>query len=217
MSNPKLEKYLELRKIQMDYIDKIRIFSINKNLIKKSARMLGMLNYKSELKLEFEDEINYIFDFACYEKITDNKSAAMHYFEHHKANNENEQKLFNMFLTTYSSLFIVTDTDEENSILTIQDYFTNEESEIIDINLSKTLRIGRPIFLRKLQFQDVAFASGIMYVFGKNIKSADDFFNDVEKNLRAVKGKDLSVKKFIACKNLNKKYGMDTQFQDVVR
>lgn len=213
MSNLKLEKYLKIRNDSRNYVEKIISFSIDKNLIGKGARLLGMLGHNKNLILDSEDEINFLMDFIIFEKIRNNKNAIEHYLEHNQLD-EYEQEIFNMFLNSYSSLFIVEESDVQNGTIKLKDYYTQEKTEIIDMGLSKSSIRGLPIFFRRMQYEDIAFTSGISYLIGSDLNSPEKLHKEIESTLKSIKEKDESVKKFIAFKRLNKKYGIDIEFRD---
>lgn len=213
MSNSKLEKYLKIRNDSKNYIEKIISFSVDKNLIGKGARLLGMLGHNKNLILDSEDEISFLMDFIIFEKIRDNKNAVEHYLEHNQLD-EYEQEIFNMFLNSYSSLFVVEESDIQNGTIKLRDYYTREKTEILDLGLSKSSIKGLPIFFRKMQYEDIAFTSGISYLIGTHFNSPEKLHKEIESTLKSIKEKNESAKRFIAFKKLNKKYGINVEFRD---
>lgn len=213
MANSKLERYLKIRNDTRKYVDKIRDFSVDGNLISRSARMFGILGRNKKVLFKSEDGVNYLMDFMIYEKLKNKKNAVMHYLENHELD-EYENSIFEMLLNSYSSLFVIEEIDEENCTLKLIDYFTNERCEIVDTGLSKTAVVGLAIFFRKLQYKDIAFTSGISYIIRKELDTFEKLQKEVEKTLRSVKEKDESIKRFIAFRKLNEKYGIEMKLRD---
>lgn len=213
MSDSKREQYLKIRNDSKAYVEKVIKFSTDKNLINKGARMLGMLGRNKNLILHEEEDINFLMDFIIFERIRNKKNAVMNYLEHHELD-DYEQEIFDMFLNSYTSLFVIDEIDIENSTLKIIDYFTEEWVEIVDVGLAKTAMKGLPIFFRKMQYRDIAFTSGVSYLIGPHFSSFEGLHNEIQKTLKSIKEKDDSVKRFIAFKKLSDKYGLDIEFRN---
>lgn len=213
MNKSEVELYREIRINTKEQFEKVRNFAVDRNVINKTARMLGMMGLNNTVHYDSEDEINFMMDTCFFERINNKKSATEKYLESNKPINDFEKEVFEMFLNSYISAFIVTEVEREKNKIHLSDLFSDKKIDIIDIGLSKTAVSGLVIFFRYLKYKEIGLTSGVSYVY--NFSDVEEVNREYGKLTKIIKEKDENIKKILIFKRLNNKYGLGMEFEDV--
>ncbi len=175
---------------------------IDKDLMEKSAKMLGIIGKKGIILFENEEEANVLMDFAIYEILLDGESVIKIYSDTVGGKNKMETEILDAMVASYTSLFRVISTRKEQSLVILEDILHEGRIiELTDMGLSQSLHQEVLIFTRIVPFAEFNMTAGIAFVFPKEI-----LFHSLEAL------KNSASERYIEFFRLNRECGMKTAF-----
>jgi hypothetical protein len=205
-----IEKYKTYRNVGMELNHKIIDSSLDHDLLKKSAKLLGII-HEGTIVFDSEDEVSVLMDFTLNEYKVNNKNTIEIYREKIGWQNEIEKDILDALLSSYTSLFKVTSISENENTLRLHDVLNKKDNiKLIDIGFSKSSVPGLLLFIRLVQFEDFNMTSGISFVFNGDLEK---YLLRRYKNLsKKVKADSDSIKRFVSFFKLNKTDGMEVMY-----
>jgi len=206
-----VEKYKQYRKIGMKLNHKIMDKCLDRDTLKKSAQLLGIIK-DGVFVFQSDDETNVLMDFALNDYRFINKNAIERYRKKFGWDNEIERDIFDALSASYTSLFKVTSISRAENILTLNDLLNKRENiEIIDIAFSNTLESrGVLVFTRLLSFKDFNMTSGVSFVFQPYIEN--HLIRQYKMKSKKVKSENEAIKRFVAFYHLYQSYGIPVSY-----
>ncbi|RLF33140.1 MAG: hypothetical protein DRN07_03330 [Thermoplasmata archaeon] len=205
-----IEKYKTYRKIGMELNHKIMDSCLDRDVLMKSARLLGIARGKT-LIFDSEDETSVLMDFALNEYRVNNKNTIEIYREKIGWQNEIEKDILDALLSSYTSLFKVTSIYEAENTLLLNDILNKKDNlKLIDIAFSKTAIPGLLLFIRLIPFKDFNMTSGISFAFPGDLE--EYLLRRYKKLSKKVKTDSESIKRFISFFRLSKTDGIEVGY-----
>ncbi len=181
-----IEKYQTYRKAGMELTHKIIHSCLDRDILMKSARLLGIV-HEDILVFDKMDEINVIMDFALHEYRVNNKNAVEIYREKTGFENEMEKEILDALLLSYTSLFKVASISSAENTILLNDILNKKDNiKLTDIAFSKT-----------------AFPGG----------TEEHLLKRYTKLSKKIKSASESIKRFVIFFRLNKTYGIEVRFE----
>ena len=206
-----IEKYETYRKIGMELNHKIIDTCLDRDVLMKSARLLGIVR-GGTLIFDSEDETSVLMDFALNEYRVNNKKTIEIYREKIGWQNEIEKDILDALLSSYTSLFKVTSISEAENTLLLNDILNKKDNiKLIDIAFSKTAILGLLLFIRLIPFKDFNMTSGVSFVFPGDLE--EYLLRRYKKLSKKVKSDSDSIKRFISFFRLNKIDGIEVRYE----
>jgi len=206
-----IEKYETYRKIGMELNHKIIDTCLDRDVLMKSARLLGIVR-GGTLIFDSEDETIVLMDFALNEYMVNNKNTIEIYREKIGGQNEIEKEILDALLSSYTSLFKVTSISKAENTLRLNDILSKKDNiELIDIAFSKTAIPGLLLFIRLIPFRDFNMTSGVSFVFPGDLE--EYLLRRHKKLSKKVKSVSDSIKRFISFFRLNKIDGIEVRYE----
>lgn len=208
-----VKKYKKYRQISRDLNDKIFETCLDRDILLKSARLIGIAR-GDILILDSEYETDILIDFALNDyKVKKQNTVVEIYRDKVGWENEVEKEILDAFISSYTSLFKITSISKAENSLLLNDVFNkkNNNIKIIDIASSKSAIPGILLFLRIIQFEDFNMASGISFAFTGDLEK---YLLKKYKTLsRHVKSDDDSIKRFVSFYKLSKTDGIEVRYE----
>ena len=206
-----IEKYETYRKIGMELNHKIMKSCLDRDVLLKSARLLGIVRGDT-LIFDSEDETSVLMDFALNEYRVNNKNAIEIYREKIGWQNEIEKDILDTLLSSYTSIFKVTSISEAENALLLNDILNKKDNiELTDIAFSETAIPGLLLFIRLVRFKDFNMTSGVSFVFPGD--SEGYLLRRYKKLSRKVKSDSDSIKRFVSFFRLYKTDGIEVRYE----
>ena len=210
---PLLKKYKQYRNLGKDFCQEIIEKFTDKHSLLAVSKLMG-IGQGETFVLDSEEEVGFIMDFSLFEYQVKGKTFLQRYKEENPELNEDEANLLEAQLLAYSSLFKIMETDPANAIVVLNDILNDDkEVKIIDINLSRTGRLGLLMFTRIVPFPDFNMTSGMFCLFPEN--SQRSLLKRYKIMKKKVKSDNESIQRFIAFFKLNRKEGLDLKTVDI--
>lgn len=206
-----IEKYKTYRQIGRELNHKIMNTCLDRDVVMKSARLLGIARGDT-LIFDSEEETSVLMDFALHEYKVNNQNTIEIYREKMGWENEVEKEILDALISSSTSLFkIVLVSKVENSLVLNDLLNKKDDIKIIDIAFSETAIPELLLFIRLVPFKDFNMTSGASFVFS----------GDLEKHLltryktlcKKVKSDSDSIKRFVSFFKLNKTDGMEVRYE----
>lgn len=209
-----VKKYKKYRKISRDLNEKICETCLDRDILLKSARLIGIAR-GDVLVLDSEYETDILIDFALNDyKVKKKNTVFKIYRDKIGCKNEVEKEILDAFISSYTSLFKITSISKAENSLLLNDVL-NENNDnnlkIIDIASSKTAIPGILLFLRIIQFEDFNMASGISFAFTGDLEKY--LLKKYKKLRKRVKSDDDSIKRFVSFYKLSKTDGIEVRYK----
>ncbi len=143
-----MRKYKTYRKIGRKLNHKIIDVCLDRDILMRSARLLGIAQGDSFV-FDSEEETSVLMDFVLNEYRVNNKNAIEIYQEKVGWQNEIEKDILDALLSSYTSLFKVTSISKAENMLLLNDILNKKDNiKLIDIAFSKTAVHGLLLFIR---------------------------------------------------------------------
>jgi len=170
-TNKILKEYKRYRKVGRELHHKIIDSYLKEATIKKSARMLRLLQ-NGQLVLDNEDDLSVLMDFALYEiRQADGKNAVERYTKEEGGINAIERELLASMVKAQTGLFKVSRVLRDKRQIVLENLTGSEEQVVLtDINFSRMVRDDMVIFFRPIRMRRVTMTSGIAFVFSADLK-----------------------------------------------
>jgi len=207
-----IEKYKTYRKIGMKLNHKIMDKCLDRDTLKKSAKLLGIIR-KGVFVFENEDETSVLMDFALNDYRFANKTVVERYREKYSWKNKVEKDILDALTNSYTSLFKITAIKPLENTLILKNLLNNKENNIklIDIAFSKTLTEENfLIFTRILKFKDFNMTSGVSFLFPPDKENY--LIKQYNKKISDIKLNNKTLERFIIFYKLSKKHGLDVSY-----
>lgn len=206
-----IRKYQTYRKIGRELNHKIMNTCLDRDVLMKSARLLG-ITQGDALIFDSEDQTSVLMDFALNEYHVNNKNSIEIYQEKVGVQNGTEKEILDALLSSYTSLFKIIYTSEAESSLLLSDILNQKDNiKLIDIAFSKTAIPGLLLFIRLVQFKDFNITSGISFVFPGELEKY--LLRRYKKLSKKVKTNRDSIKRFVSFFKLNKIDGIEVRYE----
>lgn len=206
-----VEKYKMYRKIGKELNHKIIDSCLDRDVLMKSARLLGIARGDT-LIFDSEEETSVLMDFALNEYRVNNKNTIEIYREKIGWQNEMEKDILDASLSSYTSLFKVISILEAENTLFLSDLINKKDNiKLIDIAFSKTAIPGVLLFIRLVAFKDLNMTSGISFVFPNNLEKY--LLRRYKTLSKKIKSDSDSIKRFVSFFKLNKVDGMEVRYE----
>ncbi len=206
IADPKrIKKYKAYRKAIADVCLRV-LEDISEEAI-NSAKMLGIARGKAVL-LRDEDEADIFWEFVLYEYRKDGKNPIEIYG---KAENDVEAEVLRGMLSSYTSLFRIISASKLKCEVELEDLLNGGKIKVVNINLSKTAKPGVLIFTRIIPLEFNVTQGG--FLFDK--RHERQIINKYRKLMKKLKY-DESANRFIAFFKINRMYGLNVEYRDVV-
>ncbi|MDI6738143.1 MAG: hypothetical protein QME12_06550 [Nanoarchaeota archaeon] len=203
-----VKEYKEYRKAGIKLNHEIINSCIDKEIMEKSAKMLGITGKNNILVFENEDEMNVMMDFALYEYMLEGENIVKIYRGIVGGKNEIEKDILNAMVSSYTSLFRVISTSGEDSLVKLDDLLNKGRVvELTDLNLSKSLISDVLIFTRIVPFGSFNMTAGIAFLFNMEAEEALSRYNQARITA------DDSAEKYVFFFKLNRECGIETEFR----
>jgi hypothetical protein len=205
-----IEKYKEYRKIGRELNQKIMNACLDRNVLIKSARLLGIARGET-LVFENEEETNILMDFALHDYRINKQNTIEIYREKIGWENEIEKEILDAFISSYTSLFKIISVSEAENSLTLNDILNKTDNiKLIDIALSKTATSGLLVFIRLIPFKDFNMSAGMSFAFPAD--SENYLLRRYKILSRKVKSGSDSIKRFVSFYKLSKTQGIEVRY-----
>nr|MDO8084069.1 hypothetical protein [Candidatus Sigynarchaeum springense] len=147
---------------------------VTRDQILAAGSKLGILKDDC-LYFEGEDEVNVVMDLCIYEDWEGNGNAIQRYHEDPGPASDIETKLLDGMINARSSLFEVEFIDgiQINLRNILHDRHVHEPAldSFLEINFSKSCKIGMLVYTRLIPFAEFGVTSGIIFPFTVSMKS----------------------------------------------
>jgi hypothetical protein len=209
--NKNLKKYKSYREVGKVLNDKIIERYMSREIVLLSGKYLGIVR-KDNLIFDNESESVALMDFVINECRINGKTAIELYKEKVKVDNDIETDILDGLISSYTSLFKITNVNRSEKKLILADVLKNNDNtiEIIDIGFSQTAAIGLLFFTRLVPLADFNITGGFGFPF--NGGSEETLLKEYKQIAKRVKSSDESIKRYVAFFKLYKKHGMETGF-----
>ena len=206
-----VEKYKKYRKIGMKFNHRIMDKCLDRETLKKSAKLLGIIQ-KGIFVFDSDDETSVLMDFALNDYRFVNKTVVERYREKFGWKNDIEKDILDALSVSYTSLFKVTSISRAENTLVLNDLLNKKDNiKLIDISFSNTITHGGLlVFTRLLPFKDFNMTSGVSFVFPPRMESY--IIRNYKVKSKKIKSNNEAIKRFVAFYKLNKSYGMDVRY-----
>ncbi|MCK8058164.1 MULTISPECIES: hypothetical protein [unclassified Fusibacter] len=180
----------------------------------RAAELLEVLE-NDTIVFNNNTDIDYLMDFAIYEKWNDGKSQLLKFIEKYDNElHEEERIVIAAMKDAETSLFEVVDFDREQKTVCVKDLFNDEKRiEFIDIGLSSSIDIGTLLFTRLIKFDSFNMTSGTCFTFLGDHKHF--IIRKSKKLMKKMNSGDLSADRFITFFKLNETDGIPILFKEV--
>jgi hypothetical protein len=206
-----IEKYKTYRKIGMELNHKIMNACLDRDVLMKSARLLGIAR-GDILIFDSEDETSVLMDFALNDYRVNNKNIIEIYREKIGWQNEIEKDILDALLSSYTSLFKITSISEAENTLLLNDILNKRDNiELIDISFSKTAIPGLLLFTRLVSFKDFNMTSGVSFAFPGDLEGY--LLRRYKKLSKKIRSDSDSIKRFVSFFRLNKTEGIEVRYE----
>ncbi len=207
-----IKKYETYRKIGMELNHRIIDSCLDRDVLMKSAKLLGIVGGGDIFIFDSEDETSVLMDFALNEYRLNNKNTIEVYREKMDWRNEIERDILDALLSSYTSLFKVTSISESENTLLLDDILNKKGNiKLIDIGFSKSGMPGLLLFIRLVPFKNFNMTSGIAFVFPGELERY--LLRRYKKLSKKVKSDSDSIKRFISFFRLNKTDGIEVRYE----
>ena len=206
-----VEKYKKYRKIGMKLNHKIMDNCLDRDTLKKSAKLLGII-HKGIFVFDNDDETNVLMDFALHDYRFINKNVIERYREKFGWKNEIEKDILDALSASYTSLFKITSISRLENTLILRDLLNKKDDiKLIDIAFSNTVtHSGFLVFTRLLPFKDFNMTSGVSFVFPPYKENF--LIREYKNKSKKIKSDNDAIKRFIVFYKLNKTYGIEVSY-----
>lgn len=207
-----IEKYKTYRKLGMALTHKIMHSYLDRDVLMKSGKLLGIVGGGDIFVFENDDETSVLMDFALNDYRVNNKNAIEIYREKIGWQNEMEKDILDALLSSYTSLFKVTSISEAENTLLLNDILNKKDNiKLMDIYSSKTATPGLLLFIRLVPFKDFSMTSGIAFAFPGELE--EYLLRRYKKLSKKVKSDSNSIKRFVSFFRLNKTDGIEVRYE----
>jgi len=206
-----VNKYKKYRKIGMKFNHRIMDKCLDRETLKKSAKLLGIVR-SGTFVFDSEDETSVLMDFALNDYRFVNKNVVERYRKKFGWKNEVEKDILDALSASYTSLFKITSISISENTLILNDLLNKKENiKLMDIAFSSTITHGGfLLFTRLLPFKDFNMTSGVSFVFPPYKENY--LIQEYKKKSKKIKSDNEAIKRFVTFYKLNKIYGMDVKY-----
>ena len=180
----------------------------NKFELVTTAKLLGFWNGKM-MVFDSENDSDILMDLMVFEKITSNIPACKRFQMSNPRLNDLLQENMTGILNNYPSLFEVKSLDSIGNTLVLEDLLDDSRKEyvLMDIGMSKTVRLGFIHYTRLIPIRDINMTSGVSFIFEKIYK--DKLLSAISLAAFKKRRKLTSTEMFILMHEKNRQFGME--------
>jgi hypothetical protein len=201
------KQYNQLRRVGKHLSEEIpKIYGIEESL-PVITRLMGV-GHGQKIVLENDEEINFLIDFYLHEFLSNGRTMLERYRADYTDLEAIEIKYLDAAKASYTSLFEVKNVNSTESTVTVIDLLSSSEDplSVININLSKTAKLGYVIFSRLLPYDEFNAFSGMYAVFDEgNNRGLLKRYKVMKKRIKSDRD---SVQRFVACFKINRVLGI---------
>lgn len=159
----KVRKYKKIRETGRNLNSKI-FKVVPKDVMQRAAKDMGIL-HKGVFVFDSEEEMSFLQDRLTYDVRWDGKSTLEHFeIERGSDLSAEEIQILEGMKDAYFSLFEVVG-NVSNESLQLSDLLSDNQLELMDINLSISAPRGSLIATRIIKIEDICMTSGVAYPF----------------------------------------------------
>jgi len=203
-----IEEYINLREAGKQVTSKM-FTTTKREQILYAAKKLDFLDEEDKQKIVMEDDSDFdvLTDYVIYSKGKKGECVLDDFYESDIELTDEEEDYLDGMINNYASLFVVKETEPENSIVVLMDVLAEgtKEYRLMDINLSETASLNMLFFTRLLELDDAYITSGVSFYFEESYKLK--VINDIKsfkfRKRRKLTNNDL----FLLCLKKSKQYG----------
>jgi hypothetical protein len=206
-----IKLYRQYREVGTELAHKITESCLSPETITGAAKLLGILR-GNQITLESEEEGTAVMDFTIHDYQANGKNAIAIYRDEVGAENQQEENLIAAQLSSYTSLFKVTETLRRENALILKDLLNDQENiQLTDISMSKTAPIGLLLFTRVIPLEEFNITSGSSFAF---LEDQEIHLIKKQKSLaKKVKSDVEAIQRFVAFFKLNRTRGMNVAYR----
>jgi hypothetical protein len=207
MSDQRLEHYQHIRQVAKAYVSGLVSSAKHPEADPKRVGKILGLYHAGKMIFQSETEVSVMMDFTIAEKLYDGKSLVDLEIESNHDLADEVRAILEAYRSGYTSLFEVLDKDPNKHTIRLYDLLRDDDKEIIDINLSRSVDKTQLLFFRLITFNDFSMTSGISFVFGSNNKEV--LLRRYRAELRTRFTIDKSITRFLIFQRLNRQLGQE--------
>jgi hypothetical protein len=202
-----IERYRKIRKAGRTLVYRVLNACINKDMLRDSAKLLGIPVKGDTVMFDCEEETNVLTDFLLFDYKVNGKNAVQAYGEEHEGLNKVENELLNSWLSSYTSLFEVVTISSPT--LRLRDVLNNMNKpiQLIDMGFSATAKPGALLFIRLIPINHCCLTSGMAFAFRNELKQ--HILREYEKLRKKIKKHDDDLKRYILFFKLSRECGLE--------
>lgn len=206
------DEYIHIRKAGVKLNEKM-IKAHKSEMVKTSAKLLGMMGDDDIIVMDDEEDISIILDFSFCEAIHNKKSGVDIFLDSNPSLSGFEKETCNALLGSYTSFFKVQETFPKEGTISLWDLLNKKEFLLKDINMSKTVYPGLILFCRILELNGMSMTSGIGFIFAKHSEQA--LLRHYRRELCKVGYPDEKVARFITAYKMKLTLSDPVAFEDI--
>lgn len=206
-----VEKYKKYRKIGMKLNHKMMDKCLDRDVLKKSAKLLDMVK-GGTFVFDSEDETSVLMDFALNDYRFVNENIVEKYRKKFGWKNEIEKEILDAKSASYTSLFKINSVSKTENILVLSNLLNKtDDIKLTDIAFSSNIGLeGCLLFTRLVQFKDFNMTSGVSFVFPPHIEKS--IIEKYKMKSNNVKSSNEAIKRFVSFYKLHKRNGIETRY-----
>lgn len=206
-----VRRYKNYREVGRELHEKILQTSLDRAVLKKAARLLGIARGDT-LIMENEDELSNLMDFALHDYKVNNKNIIEIYKEEANSLNETEKEVLDALLLSYTSLFKVVSISKKENLLLLSDLLNKKDNvKLIDITFSKHAVPGLLVFIRLVPFKDFNMTSGAVFAFPGNLE--DYIIKNYKKLSKKIPSDNEATKRYVSFFKLSRTHGIEVRYK----
>jgi hypothetical protein len=206
MNTGTIERYKHIRGVARKYLSSL---VSNKNYRDVDpimvGKLLGMYHRGKKMIFQSETEISVMMDFTLNERLHDGKSIIDRELERNHDLNQEQIEILKAYQSGYTSPFQVLGTKPSQSSIHLYDLIRDEDKDIVDVGLSRTVSTSHALFFRIVSFADFSMNSGASFVFNRRMQ--ERLTRRYRAELRTDFVMDKSITRFLIFQRLNRELG----------
>ena len=204
----RIQRYIKYRNLGMNLTAEILDKYVNKDILEGAAELLGILGKGNTLVYQIEEDANVLMDFILNDYKVNGTTIINIYTKNVGGKNEIENEILDALTSSYTSLFEVTSTFEEESVTILNDIINKKNNiELTDISLSISAVPDILIFFRIMPFEFFNITTGVGFTFPADKKTF--LLSRYKAKRKKFKSSDEAIKRFVLFFKLKNQYGMD--------
>jgi hypothetical protein len=205
------DQYKKYREVGQQLNSEILDMYSDRELIQKSAEVLGIEHDGMNILYDFESDMTVHFEFMLYVYRRDGQTAAERYYEEERWDTDTKRTILEATLEADTSLFEIDTVSETDDRLMVTDILNEgEELSVLDVNLSQTADSGVLLFFRPVRYEEFTTTSGVSFPFPGGEK--EYLLNEYERRVNQIDPQSESLKRFVAFYDLYRDHGIHMRY-----